>query len=38
MPLFSLAEGKFATIEQTNFAVEKVLQKLVETNLQTIFA
>lgn len=38
MPLFQVSSEKLAHIEQTNFAAEKMLQKLVEANLQTVFA
>ncbi len=37
MPLFSVSGNRLAAIEQTNFVTEKELQKLVESNLETIF-
>ena len=37
MPLFSVSSERLLSIEQTNFTVEKELQKLVEANLETIF-
>src|SRR2546421_9037399 len=38
MPLFSLIDDKLLPIEQTNVTAEKILQKLIEANLQTVFA
>jgi predicted transport protein len=38
MPLFSISGKKLAPIGQTNFDAEKLLQALIEANLQTIFA
>lgn len=38
MPLFAIANEKLAPIEQTNFAAEKVLQALIEANLQAVIA
>jgi len=37
MPLFELSKSKLSTVEQTNFALEKDLQTLVEENLGTVF-
>lgn len=37
MPIFDIAEGKLSSVEQTNFALEKDLQQLIEKNLQTVF-
>lgn len=37
MPLFGISNGYLASIEQTNFSVEKALQKLIEKNLQVVF-
>lgn len=37
MPLFSIANGSLAPIQQTNFDREKQLQALVESSLQPIF-
>jgi len=37
MPLFELSNSKLSSIEQTNFALEKELQSLVEENLETVF-
>lgn len=38
MALFAIANAKLSAIEQTNFDAEKVLQELIESNLQTVFA
>lgn len=37
MPLFELSEANLVAVEQTNFALERDLQTLVERNLGTIF-
>ena len=37
MPLFCLSKQKLFPIEQTNFENEKVLQRLIETNLDSVF-
>jgi len=37
MPLFEVAEHNVSSVKQTNFDSEKVLQNLVERNLETIF-
>lgn len=37
MPLFEMKNKTLSTVEQTNFAVEKELQTLIETNLETVF-
>lgn len=37
MPLFGIHDGALASVEQTNFATEKQLQRLVEANLRVIF-
>ncbi len=37
MPLFSIAGTTLSAVDQTNFSVEKDLQRLIETNLETIF-
>lgn len=38
MPLYAITNDKLATIEQTNFVLEKVLQGLIEENLQSVFS
>lgn len=37
MPLFHLTGESLVSVEQTNFALEKELQKLIEQNLQVVF-
>ena len=37
MPLFKITDQKFSVLEQSNFVLEKSLQTLVESNLQTVF-
>jgi predicted transport protein len=37
MPFFEISNQKLFPLEQTNFALEKNLQTLIESNLQTIF-
>ena len=37
MPLFHIAIDKLVPVEQTNFSAEKVLQALIEGNLDTVF-
>ena len=37
MPLFEIANQNLTVLEQSNFAVEKNLQALIENNLQTVF-
>ncbi|MGH7963738.1 MAG: DUF5655 domain-containing protein [Candidatus Binatia bacterium] len=37
MPLFEMSGNSLVTVEQTNFAVEKELQTLVERNLAAVF-
>ena len=37
MPLFQISKDAVATVEQTNFSVEKDLQTLVERNLDAVF-
>ncbi len=37
MPIFEINNGKLAAIEQTDFKTEKILQTLVENNLQPLF-
>ena len=37
MPLFRVDEKKLNAVEQTNFALEKNLQQLIEGNLQSAF-
>ncbi|TWU27553.1 DUF5655 domain-containing protein [Bythopirellula polymerisocia] len=37
MPLFTIARESLSAVEQTNFAIEKTLQNLIEANLQTVF-
>jgi predicted transport protein len=37
MPLFEIADQKLSVLEQSNFALEKSLQTLIESNLQTVF-
>lgn len=37
MPLFEVKKNKLTRVTQTNFAAEKVLQSLVEQNLDTVF-
>ena len=38
MPLFQISAEKLSPIEQQNFPKERVLQSLIESNLQTVFA
>lgn len=38
MPLFSINKEKLAAVEQTNVSTEKALQRLVESNLATVFS
>lgn len=38
MPLFAISGKKLSAIEQTNFDAEKLLQALIEANLQAVFA
>lgn len=37
MPLFEIANQKLSVLTQSNFALEKKLQTLIESNLQTVF-
>ena len=37
MPLFTITNGKLSHVEQVNFSAEKVLQDLIEKNVQTVF-
>ena len=37
MPLFKIAKSTLSTVDQTNFTVEKELQKLIENNLEPVF-
>ncbi len=37
MPIFEINNGKLASIEQTDFSSEKVLQNLIEKNLGPVF-
>ena len=37
MPLFEIANQKLSVLEQSNFVLEKNLQNLIESNLQTVF-
>ncbi|MBT8762848.1 hypothetical protein KFV02_02760 [Desulfohalobiaceae bacterium Ax17] len=37
MPLFEIAGNSLTPVEQTNFQLEKDLQRLIETNLETVF-
>ena len=37
MPLFEIANQKLSELVQSNFALEKNLQTLVESNLDTVF-
>lgn len=37
MPLFEITKSELSTVEQTNFALEKELQSLVEANLEVVF-
>src|SRR4030067_2288912 len=37
MPLFEIANQKLSAVEQSNFALERNLQSLVESNLGTVF-
>jgi predicted transport protein len=37
MPLFSISSQRLTAVEQTNFSAEKLLQSLIERNLQTVF-
>lgn len=37
MPLFSITNEHLARVEQKNFPTERVLQRLIEGNLQTVF-
>jgi len=38
MPLFQISADKMSVIEQQNFPKERVLQTLIESNLQAVFA
>lgn len=38
MPLFEISGEKLKVVEQNNFSAEKALQRLIETNLETVFA
>jgi predicted transport protein len=37
MPLFEITNQKLSALEQSNFLLEKNLQSLIESNLQTVF-
>ena len=37
MPLFAVTKITLSPIDQTNFATEKGLQKLIENNLESVF-
>jgi len=37
MPLFQIGKDALSTVEQTNFSAEKVLQTLIERNLDVVF-
>lgn len=37
MPLFTITKSTLSTVDQTNFAKEKVLQTLIESNLESVF-
>jgi len=37
MPLFEIANQRLLVLEQSNFALERNLQSLIESNLQTVF-
>jgi hypothetical protein len=37
MPLFEMSGSSLVSVEQTNFAVEKELQILIERNLAAVF-
>ena len=37
MPLFSVTKDRLFPVAQTNFSTEKVMQRLIEGNLQTVF-
>ena len=37
MPLFEITKTTLSTVDQTNFNVEKELQKLIENNLEAVF-
>jgi predicted transport protein len=37
MPIFEITNQRLVSIEQTNFSSEKVLQSLIEKNLETVF-
>ena len=37
MPLFKITDQKLSVLEQSNFVLEKSLQTLIESNLQTVF-
>ncbi|MBT9149620.1 MAG: hypothetical protein DDT28_01055 [Dehalococcoidia bacterium] len=37
MPIFEINNGRLAPIEQTDFNSEKVLQNLIEKNLEPVF-
>lgn len=37
MPLFEIANQKLSAIAQSNFGLEKDLQTIIESNLQTVF-
>jgi len=37
MPLFEITNEKLQILEQSNFVLEKIMQSLIENNLQTVF-
>src|SRR3954465_5023032 len=37
MPIFAISNGQLTPVEQTNFALEKELQSLIESNLGPVF-
>src|SRR2546428_4535369 len=37
MPLFQIGKDALSTVEQTNFSAEKILQTLIERNLDVVF-
>lgn len=37
MPLFRISKDKLEQVEKTNFSTEKILQTLIENNLETVF-
>ena len=37
MPLFTVAKTTLSPVDQTNFATEKILQALIESNLESVF-